>query len=86
MELEKPPRADPSEFRKQAKFVGLAGLGMDILVAIVILAFMPFEQTIVYILVIALVGAGVVLAYVFAVVFPNNYEKNYQRMYEPRLK
>ncbi len=53
---------------------------MDILVAIVILAFQPFEENIRYVLVLALVGAGLILTYVFAVMFPNKYERYYAHL------
>jgi hypothetical protein len=80
MEQPAVPKVPPSEFRRQSRFVGLAGLVMDILVAMVILAFQPFEENIRYVLVVALVGAGLVLTYVFAVMFPNKYERYYAHL------
>jgi hypothetical protein len=74
------PKVLPADFKRQSRFVGLAGLAMDILVAMVILAFQPFEESIRYVLVLALVGAGLVLTYVFAVMFPNKYERYYARL------
>jgi len=56
---------------------------MDALVAAVLLAFQPFEQNILLILVAGLIGSGIILTYLFAVVFPKNYKKNYELFYGP---
>ncbi len=79
------PAVGPDEFRRQSRLVGMIGLLMDVLVSAVLLAFQVFEQTALYILVIALIGSGVVLAYVFSVIFPNRYQRNYETKYGPKL-
>jgi uncharacterized protein YqhQ len=86
MEQPAVPKVEPSEFRKQSKFVGLIGLVMDVLVATVIIAFQPFEQTVTYVLTAALVGVGLVLTYVFVIMFPKKYDRYYVRMLEPKMK
>lgn len=76
------PTVSPEAFRSQSRFVGLIGLLMDVLVAAVIIAFRPFEQSVTYLLVALLIGVGLVLTFVFAVVFPKRYETYYKRMSE----
>jgi len=85
MEQQPVPRVPPSEFRRQSRFVGFVGLAMDILVATVILAFRPFDRDLTYVLIAALIGAGVVMTYVFAVLFPNKYERYYNHLLERNI-
>ena len=77
---------EPGEFRRQARLVGYMGLAGDIVVASVFLMLRPFEETVNYVLALALVTSGLVLLYLFAVRFPRNYERNYARLLEPRPK
>ena len=77
---------EPGEFRRQARLVGYMGLAGDIVVASVFLMLRPFEETVNYVLALALVTSGLVLLYLFAVRFPRNYERNFARLYEPKLK
>jgi hypothetical protein len=86
MEERSLPKVEPAEFARQARFVGLIGLTMDVLVAIVIVAFHPFEEAVTYTLSAALVCVGLGLAYIFVVVFPRRYERYYAHMLEPRPK
>lgn len=79
-------RVEPEEFRRQARLVGFMGLAGDVVVASVLLLLQPFEETVTYILALALVTSGLVLLYLFAVRFPRNYERNFARLYEPKPK
>jgi hypothetical protein len=79
-------RVAPEEFRRQARLVGFMGLAGDVVVASVFLMFQPFDETVNYLLALALVVSGLVLMYLFAFRFPRNYEKNFAKLHEPKLK